>query len=68
MKEVTLRIPDKKLSFFMDLMQQLGFEVLEDVNIPEEHQAMVRERIKKSTQNPERLMDWDAVKDNLSFD
>ncbi len=68
MKEVTLKIPDKKLGFFMELIKQLGFEVAEKVEIPEEHKAIVRERIKKSDQNPDRLLDWDQVQDNFRFD
>lgn len=65
MKEVTLKIPDKKFGFFMELVKQLGIEVAEDMEIPEEHKALVRERIKKSAQNPERLLDWDEVKDKF---
>ncbi|KOH46372.1 addiction module protein [Sunxiuqinia dokdonensis] len=68
MKEVTLKIPDKKFGFFMELVKQLGIEVAEDMEIPEEHKAIVRERIKKSAQNPERLLDWDEVKDNFKFE
>lgn len=68
MKEVTLKIPDKKFGFFMELVKQLGIEVAEEIEIPEEHKAIVRERIKKSAQNPERLLDWDEVKDKFKFD
>ncbi len=68
MKEVTLKIPDKKFSFFMELIKQLGLEVAEEVEIPEEHKAIVRERIKKSNQNPEGLLDWDQVQDNFRLD
>ncbi len=63
MKEVTVKIPNKKFSFFMELVRQLGFEAIEDIS--EEHISMVRERIKKSTQNPDRLMDWDTVQNSL---
>lgn len=63
MKEILVKIPDKKVEFFMELVHQLGFEAIED--IPEEHISIVRDRIKKSTQNPDRLMDWDTVQNNL---
>lgn len=49
MKEVIIRIPDKKFRFFMELVQQLGFEIPEAVDIPEEHKATVRERIKTAS-------------------
>lgn len=68
MKVVTLKIPDNKIGFFMELIEQLGYEVAEEVEIPEEHKAIVRERIKKSIQNPERLLDWEQVQDNFKFD
>lgn len=68
MKEVTLNIPDNKLPFFMELMDQLGFEVTGELEIPKEHKDVVRERIKKSDQNPEGLLDWDQVQDNFQID
>lgn len=68
MKEVTLKIPDKKFGFFMELIKQLGIEVSEEEEIPEEHKTIVRERIKQSGQNPERLQDWDQVQDSFRFD
>jgi hypothetical protein len=68
MKEVTLKIPDQKFDFFMKLVKELGFEVSEKVEIPEEHKEVVRERIKQSEENPQRLVDWDEVKDNFKFD
>ena len=68
MKEVTLKIPDQKFDFFMNLVKELGFEVSEKVEIPEEHKKVVRERVKKSEDNPQRLVEWDEVKDNFKFD
>jgi hypothetical protein len=68
MKEVILQIPDKKLGFFMELIKHLGIEVSEEREIPEEHKAIVRDRIKKSRQNPERLLDWDQVQDSFKLD
>lgn len=63
MKEVTLKIPDSKYQFFMELVQQLGFEESEDINIPEEHKAIVRERIKNS--KPEELIPWEEARKQL---
>lgn len=33
----------------------------EDMEIPVEHQRIVLERLEKSKENPERLLDWDEV-------
>lgn len=65
MKEVTLKIPDKKLHFFMELIKQLGFEVSEEVEIPEEHKAIVRERIK--TAKSEDLVPWKDARKQFTF-
>jgi hypothetical protein len=56
------------LQEIVDLVKQLPmeekgqlFHLLEEEqyanNIPEEHKALVRERIKKSEENPERMVD-----------
>lgn len=68
MKEVTLRIPEKKFNFFMELMEQLGFEITSPAEIPEEDKTVVRERIRKTEAHPERLLDWERVKDGFNFD
>lgn len=68
MKQVTLSVPDEKYSFFIELMNSIDFVSIEDFPpIPEEHKAIVMERIKKSTENPDLLLDWDEVKDNFKF-
>jgi hypothetical protein len=46
MKEVTLKVPDAKLSFFLELVKELGFEITNEVQVSEEHKAVVRDRIK----------------------
>ncbi len=65
MKEVTLKIPDKKFRFFMELVKQLGIEVAEDMEIPEEHKAIVRERIKNA--NPEDMIPWEEARKQFKF-
>ena len=37
----------------------------EKTQISKEHQKLVLERIEKSKENPERLLDWDEVSKNL---
>jgi len=65
MKEVTLKIPDKKFGFFMELIKQLGFEVSEETEIPEEHKAIVRERIK--TAKAEDMVPWKDARKQFTF-
>ncbi len=52
----------------MELAKQLGFEVSQEVEIPEEYKAIVRERIQKSVNEPDRLVDWDKVQDDFKLD
>ncbi len=56
MKELTLKISDKKYDFFMELINQLCIEVAENIDIPEEHKAIVREHIK--TSKTEEMISW----------
>lgn len=65
MKEVILKIPDNKFGFFMELIKQLGFEVTEDVEIPEEHKTIVRERI--SSANPQDMTPWKEARKQFTF-
>ncbi len=65
MKEVTLKIPDDKYQFFLELIDSLGFEKTEEWDIPEEHKTIVGERIKNS--KPEELIPWEEARMRLRF-
>jgi hypothetical protein len=69
MKEIILKVPDQKLNFFMDLVRMLGFEVVKEkeVDVSEEHKEIVRQRIKESEKNPDRLLDWDNIEDKFNL-
>lgn len=66
MTEVTLKIPDGKLSFFIELVNSLGYEcnVATD-EIPEEHKVLVRERIQSATEND--YVSWENARKKLKF-
>lgn len=64
MKEITLKIPDTKFRFFMELFKQLGLEVKnEELVISKEHQEIVQDRIQNTKE--EDLLDWDEIKDDF---
>jgi hypothetical protein len=65
MKEVTLKIPDKQFGFFMELIRQLGFEVAEEVDIPEDHKNAVRERVRSA--KDEELVTWKEARKQFRF-
>ncbi len=68
MKEVTIFIPDERLYFILELLSQLGVEVSQKYDIPEEHMNIVRDRIAKSDINPDLLEDWDKIKDQFDLE
>ncbi|GAB4244598.1 MAG: hypothetical protein Kow0027_04470 [Saprospiraceae bacterium] len=63
MKELIVQIPEDKLSFFKELMKQLGLEIKEEATIPAEVVSAVRERI--SSIDKSSLEDWEDVKKSL---
>lgn len=65
MKEITLNIPDSKLEFFLALLKEHGFEVQNEIPIPEEHKSIVLERIKNSI--PAEALNWQDARENLTF-
>jgi hypothetical protein len=66
MKQITLNIPDSEFEFFMKLVKKFNYKTAEatDFSIPEEHKALVRDRIKNSKEN--ELLDWDTIKDDFN--
>ena len=69
MKEIILKVPDQKVDFVLELVKQLGLEVETDqIEIPEDHKNIVRERMSKSKEDPERLLDWNEVKNSYKAD
>ena len=61
MKEITLKVPDKKFDFFMELINQLGFEVAQQDDISDEQKDIVRARILKSNSAPNTLLNWEEI-------
>jgi shikimate 5-dehydrogenase len=52
MKEITLKIPDSKLKFFLELVKQLGFETKsEDLEFPSmSKEEIVKQALKAETE------------------
>jgi hypothetical protein len=65
MKEVTLKIPDQKFDFFVNLMKELGFEISEQSDIPEAHKQIVRERIE--SKKTDQMIEWEEARKQLDF-
>ncbi len=67
MRELTLKIPEHKMAFFLELIGELGIEISENSPIPEKHKAEVLRRMELSEKDPSRLLDWDEVKDQFEL-
>lgn len=65
MKQITIKLPNEQLAFFKQLVEKLGFEIEQDVVIPDSHKAIVRDRIQKS--KPEDLVSWKEARKKLVF-
>ncbi|RAI95108.1 hypothetical protein [Algoriphagus yeomjeoni] len=65
MKEITLRIPEEKLDFIMELIKQLDLEVAGSDETPEEHKEIVRQRIQNSDSS--KLLAWAEVRKDLKY-
>ena len=66
MKEITLKIPEDKYAFFMEVFNQLGLEVSDDdFVIPEWQKEVVIERIKKNKK--EDLIPWEEARKQFTF-
>lgn len=66
MKEITLKVPDKKLGFFMELVKHLGIEVTkEDIVIPEWQKEQVRKSKQEIVEGTAELIEWETTKKDL---
>ena len=64
MHEITLKVPEQKIRFFMELIQNLGIEVIGDSEIPEFQKELVRDRTRNS--KVENLVPWEEARKQLS--
>ncbi len=65
MREITLKIPEDKVDFFLELIKQLDLEVAEFDVIPEAHKEIVRERIQNS--DASKLVSWEEARKELKY-
>jgi len=66
MKEITLKVPDTKLSFFMELVDQLGLEIKDDeINIPVEQQQETQRRLELVKEDKMKTRSWSEAKQDI---
>ncbi len=68
MKTIVINVQDNKYQYFRELLESMDFAYIQDeIEIPEAHKKVVRERIQKINENPERLLDWNKVKRQIKL-
>ena len=72
MKTYSITIPDNKEKVFIEWMKNLAFvkqieQLSSDIDIPEEHKQIVRQRIKKMEEHPENLLSWEEVERKIKL-
>ena len=69
MRQLIINVQENKYPFFLELLENMDFiDIQDDFKILEEHKKIVRGRMKKIEENPERLLDWDKVKYQIKFE
>ena len=66
MKEITVKVPEKKLQFFIELLNQLDFEAVgREFDIPEWQKNQLDEGIKEYESGSANYTNWDEVREDL---
>jgi hypothetical protein len=65
MKEVTLRIPKRKMKFFLELVEELGFEVVDENDISDDQKKMVIQRYESMSEN--EFLTWKEARSRLRY-
>jgi hypothetical protein len=68
MQELTLKIPDNKLSFFMELIKSLGFVQIEQEVLTPHQKEQVNQERKLVKENPHFMLDWDDAQKLLKVE
>lgn len=72
MKTYSITIPDDKEKTFLEWMKNLAFvkqieQLSSDINIPEEHKQLVRQRMKQMEEHPESMMSWEDIENKIKI-
>lgn len=71
MKNFTITIPDNKENIFIEMMKSISFvkkiEAANEITISEEHQKIVRRRIKLMEKHPESCMNWEDIERKIKL-
>ena len=65
MKNFTITIPDNKETIFIEMMKSISFikkiEATTNIEIPEVHKEIVRNRLQQMEEHPESFLSWEDI-------
>ena len=65
MKEIILNVPDHKVNFVMELIEQLGLEIQQETEIPDEQQKEVNRRLELVDSGEMSTRNWNEAKKEI---
>lgn len=74
MKQISIHIPDTQVPFMMELLQKFDFVKIDtpapdkDFVLTDAQKKSVEAERAECEKNPDYLLDWDSVKNNLKVD
>jgi hypothetical protein len=74
MQQISIQIPDKQVSFMMELLQKFDFVKIDKAStdkffkLSEEQKSSVELERRNAKNDPDYLLDWDTVQHTLIVD
>ncbi len=69
MRPFTVYVPENKIQFFKELLNNLHFKVQEEENksfeLTDAHKAILDQRIANYQNDPDSYLDWDKVQKDI---
>ena len=68
MKSFTVLVPDNKVQFFKDLLDNLHFKAKENeqtYELNDAHKTILNERLENYKNNPDSYIDWEDVQKDI---
>lgn len=62
MANFSISVPENKILFFKELIENLGFAKFEESKIPEAHKRILDQRMENYKNDPDSYLDWEDVK------
>ena len=67
MKQVLVNVPDGKIDFFYELLENLGFEEEEQYDISNEDKELVMSRLDSYRQDPSKVLSFQQLEEKIHF-